>query len=195
MLIIKSIEELKTAYEMIEGLDIKMMMQEFIPGDDKHGVNYNLFAADGKPFVEFTAQKVRLSPPKIGFPRVIISKLINEVIEPGRKIISYLNYEGFACLEFKKHAVNGNYYLMEVNGRQNLSTPLAVNCGYNFPYLTYRYLIDRSLPKLLQILKKEFIGLIPVRILLRQSNQWKIEKLSVKRILYSLFKEKCPNNL
>lgn len=189
MLIIKSIAELKTAYKMIEGLDIKMMMQEFIPGDDKHGVNYNLFALDGKPFVEFTAQKVRLSPPKIGFPRVIISKLIDEVIEPGRKIISYLNYEGFACLEFKKHAVNGNYYLMEVNGRQNLSTPLAVNCGYNFPYLSYRYLIDRSLPKITSNFEEGIYWIDTGKDIIETIKSWKTEKLSVKEFLIPYFKK------
>jgi predicted ATP-grasp superfamily ATP-dependent carboligase len=187
MLIIRSIEELKTAFDMIEGLDIKMMMQEFIPGDDKHGVNYNLFSINGEPIVEFTAQKIRLSPPNIGFPRVIVSKWIREVIEPGRKIINYLNYNGFACLEFKKHALNGNFYLMELNGRQNLSTPLAVRCGYNFPYLTYRYLIDKSLPKITSNFEQGIYWIDTGKDIIETIKSRKIENLPFKEFIRPYF--------
>lgn len=148
MLFINNIEELELAFRKVENYNLTMMMQEYIPGDDTNGINYNSFFINGEPFLEFTAQKVRLTPPKIGFPRVIISKWIHEVINPGRKILKELNYTGFSCIEFKRHCNTGKYILMEVNGRQNLSAPLAVKCGYNFPYITYRYLIDKSLPEI-----------------------------------------------
>jgi len=35
---------------------------------------------------------------------------------------------------------------MEVNGRHNLSTLLAVNCGINFPWLQYKHLVDNEPP-------------------------------------------------
>mgnify|MGYP000636891348 CR=1 FL=1 len=189
MLIIRSIEELKTAFDMIEGLNINMMMQEFIPGDDQQGANYNLFSIKGNPIVEFTAQKIRLSPPNIGFPRVIVSKWIEDIIEPGRKIINYLNYNGFACLEFKKHAVNGKFYLMEVNGRQNLSTPLAVKCGYNFPYLTYRYLIDKSLPKVISNFEQSIYWIDTGKDIIETIKSRKIEKLSFKEFIKPYFNQ------
>lgn len=148
MIFIKNETDLELAFNKIKAYKIEMMLQEFIPGDDTHGVNYNSFFVDGKPILEFTAEKIRLSPPQIGFPRVIVSKWIEEVIEPGRKMLSALNYTGISCIEFKKHQVTGKYVLMEINGRQNLSAPLAVKCGYNFPYITYRKLTDGSLPEI-----------------------------------------------
>ena len=35
---------------------------------------------------------------------------------------------------------------MEVNGRHNLSTLLAVRCGINFPWLQYQHLVNNQLP-------------------------------------------------
>lgn len=146
MLLINSELELKNAYKRVSECGLDMMLQEFIPGDDECGVNYNTFSVNGKVLIEFTAQKKRLSPTRIGFPIVIESKWIPEVCTPGKKIIKELGYTGFSCMEFKRHNLTGEYVLMELNGRQNLSAPLAVRCGYNFPYITYRYLIDKSLP-------------------------------------------------
>ncbi len=154
MLFINNLIELADAYKKIGNFNVQMMLQEFIPGDDTHGVNYNSLFVNGKPLVEFTSEKVRLTPPRTGFPRVIISKFIDNVIEPGRKMLSALNYDGFSCMEFKKDSRSGNYVFMEINGRQNLSTPLAVKCGLNFPYITYRKLIDGSLPKIISEYKK-----------------------------------------
>lgn len=154
MLFINNVDELADAYKKIGDFNVQMMLQEFIPGNDTHGVNYNSLFVNGKPLIEFTSEKVRLTPPRTGFPRVIISKLIENVIEPGRKMLAALNYDGFSCMEFKKDSRSGNYVFMEINGRQNLSTPLAVKCGLNFPYITYRKLIDGSLPKIISEYKK-----------------------------------------
>lgn len=146
MLLINSEPELRNAYKKISGYGLEMMLQEFIPGDDECGINYNTFSVNGEVLIEFTARKKRLSPTRIGFPVVIESKWIPEVRTSGKKIIKELGYTGFSCMEFKRHNLTGEYVLMEVNGRQNLSAPLAVMCGYNFPYITYRYLLDKSVP-------------------------------------------------
>jgi predicted ATP-grasp superfamily ATP-dependent carboligase len=49
-------------------------------------------------------------------------------------------------MEFKKDARDGIYKLMEINARQNLSTPLSVRSGVNFPYLTYRSILSGERP-------------------------------------------------
>jgi len=74
------------------------------------------------------------------------SLAIPELLETGRRVISALDYTGFACTEFKRDPRNGQFKLMEVNGRHNLSTLLAVGCGINFPWLEYRHLAYDELP-------------------------------------------------
>lgn len=139
---VDSADEMLSIYQRAAGAGLEVMLQEIIPGDDINVVNYNAYFADGKPLLEFTAQHVRNAPPWWGSPRVVVSKNIPEVIEPGRKILNAMNYTGYACTEFKKDERDGAYKLMEVNGRHNLSTLLAVRCGINFPWLQYQHLLS-----------------------------------------------------
>ncbi len=190
MLFINSETELTNAYEKISKYGLEMMLQEFIPGDDECGVNYNTFSVNGEVLIEFTAQKKRLSPTRIGFPVVIESSWIPDVLEPGRKILKELHYTGFSCMEFKQHSITGEYVLMEVNGRQNLSAPLAVRCGYNFPFITYRYLIDKSLPKITSDYDKGIYWIDPGRDLLEYFPSLLKGKYPVRKFFQPYFKSK-----
>ena len=187
MLFINSLDELAKAYKKLRKFNVQMMLQEFIPGNDDNGVNYNSFFVNGKPLVEFTSEKVRLSPPNTGFPRVIVSKFVEEVIEPGRKMLSALNYEGFSCMEFKKDSRSGKYVFMEINGRQNLSTPLAVKCGLNFPYITYRKLIDGSLPEITGEYKKGVYWIDPGKDIIESIRSFKKEHFNLVQYLKPYF--------
>jgi len=177
MLFINNLDELMDAFKKIENYNQQMMLQEFIPGDDTHGVNYNSFIHNGNAAIEFTSEKVRLTPPGIGFPRVIVSKKIDGIIEPGRKILNALRYQGFSCTEFKKDCRTGNYVLMEINGRQNFSAALAVRCGLNFPYITYRNLIDGSIPKVTGDFLKNIYWVDPGKDLTESIRSYKKEEL------------------
>ncbi len=139
-------EELISVYGQTVEAGLEVMLQEIIPGDDINVVNYNAYFWEGKPLVEFTAQHIRNAPPWWGSPRVVLSKEIPEVIEPGRKILQALGFSGYACTEFKKDERTGIYKLIEVNGRHNLSTSLAVRCGLNFPHLQYLHVLENKLP-------------------------------------------------
>lgn len=134
-------QELLARYDLVERAGFSIMIQEFIPGDDSQGVNYNSYFVDGDPIAEFTAQKVRLEPPFLGSPRVLVSRRIPDILENGRHLLRKLNYSGFSCMEFKKDQRDGGYKLMEVNCRNNLSGALAVTCGINFPWIMYRHLM------------------------------------------------------
>ncbi|MGB5633124.1 MAG: hypothetical protein WBM86_10150 [Waterburya sp.] len=133
-------KELISVYQKAAEAGLEVMLQEIIPGGDANVVNYNAYFWEGKPLVEFTAQHIRNAPPCWGSPRVVLSKKIPEVTAPGRSLLQAMGYEGYACTEFKKDDRDGVYKLMEVNGRHNLSTLLAIRSGINFPWLQYKHL-------------------------------------------------------
>jgi len=139
MVLVENIDELVAEYRKSMNAGLKVMLQEYIPGGDDQGVNYNSFFIGGEALLEFTAQKVRLSPPSFGVPRVVVSREIPEVIEDGRKILKAMGFYGYSCTEFKKDSRDGRYKLMEVNGRHNRSGLLALHCGINFPWVEYRF--------------------------------------------------------
>ena len=137
MVLAKDVDELIAAYCEAAAAGSDVMLQEFIPGGEADGVNYNSYFWDGEPLLEFTAAKVRNAPPRIGSPRVVVSRHVPAVIEPSRRLLRALRYSGFSCTEWKRDARDGQYKLMEVNGRHNLSTRLAMRCGIDFPWLEY----------------------------------------------------------
>lgn len=136
-------EAMRQAFEA--GLEV--MVQEYVPGGDALVVNYNAYAVEGEPLLEFTARHVRNAPPWLGSPRVAVSEAIPAVLEPGRAILRALGYTGFACVEFKWDQRAARFKLMDVNARHNLSTLLAVRAGVNFPWLHYRHLAYGELPR------------------------------------------------
>lgn len=147
MVLVHNPEELLEHYLEAEQYGLEMMIQEYIPGDDTCGVNFNSYRHAGESIIEFTSEKVRLSPPNFGVPRAIVSKEVPDVIQPGRKILESLGYSGYACTEFKRDERDGVYKFMEINGRQNFSVLHALKCGINFPWITYRHLVSGELPK------------------------------------------------
>lgn len=142
-----SLEQLEDAFRIATEAGLEVMLQELIPGDDLEVVNYNSYIWEGKVLVEFTAVHVRNAPPWFGSPRVAVSRKVPEVIEPGRRLLRELGFSGYSCTEFKRDPRDGIYKLMEVNGRHNLSTLLAVHCGINFPWLHYRHLSEGIAPQ------------------------------------------------
>lgn len=142
VLVVRNISELRARYQELQDFMISVMLQEIIPGESCEGVNYNSYFIGGEPIAEFTAEKVRVDPPFFGSPRVIVSKRIPQIIEPGRELLKALGYSGFSCMEFKRDVRDGVYKLMEINARHNLSGSLAVACGIDFPWIMYRDLVD-----------------------------------------------------
>lgn len=140
-------QELLDRYRQATEAGCEVVLQEFIPGGDGEGVNYNSYWWNGSPLMEFTATKVRGGPPTVGSPRVLESRFVPEVIEPGRAILRAMGFYGYACTEFKRDPRDGRFKLMEVNGRHNLSTALAVRCGIDFPWAQYRHLVHGTLPE------------------------------------------------
>ena len=146
MLKVENPDELMFAYNEASQAGIKVLLQEYIPGEDSAGVNYNSYFWNNKPLVEFTAQKVRISPPEFGVPGVVVSKHIPELLTPGRRILQALGYNGYSCTEFKKDTRDGVYKFMEVNGRYNRSLLLSIKCGINFPLIEYKHLSQGEVP-------------------------------------------------
>ena len=138
--------ELMSAYKQASEAGMDVLLQEYIVGDDPNGINYNSYYWNNESLVEFTAQKVRMSPPDSGVPCVVVSKHIPEVSEQGRKVLQALGYNGYSCVEFKKDARDGIYKLLEVNGRHNRSLLLSVKCGINFPLIEYNHLVHGIIP-------------------------------------------------
>lgn len=142
----EGLAELRSAWQEATDAGLGVLVQEFVPGSDRSGANYNAYLEGGRALAECTAQKIRLAPEEIGFPRVVVSREIPEIAALGRRLLTGMGVTGFANVEFKRHGGDGSYRLMEVNARHNMSTLLSVRSGVDFPLIMYRHLIQGSAP-------------------------------------------------
>ena len=126
-------------YDAASAAGFEMVVQELIGGDELCGANYNAYRTEDGHTVETTASKIRNSPAETGSPCVVVSRELPEVAEAGRRMLSALDYRGFANIEFKRDPRDDRYKLIEVNARHNLSSMLAIRCGVDFPALEYRH--------------------------------------------------------
>jgi D-aspartate ligase len=143
---VEGVEEAVRGYQVARSLSLDVLLQELIPGDELCGVVYNSYFWNGEPLVEFTSRKIRNSPPETGSPSVVVSEWLPEVAELGRRLLRAAKFSGYSCTEFKLDPRDGEYKLMEVNARHNLSSLLATRCGLNFPWMQYEHLVDGLVP-------------------------------------------------
>jgi D-aspartate ligase len=143
---VESPEEALRAYAVARSHSLEVVLQELIPGDEQCGAVYNSYFWNGQPLVEFTSRKIRNSPPDTGSPSVVVSEWMPEVAEQARRLLRAAKFSGYSCTEFKRDPRDGEYKVMEVNARHNLSSLLATRCGLNFPWLQYQHLVDGVLP-------------------------------------------------
>src|SRR3954454_5024607 len=143
---VDSAEEALRAYAVARSLSLEVVLQELIPGDEQCGAVYNSYFWNGEPLVEFTSRKIRNSPPETGSPSAVVSEWIPDVDGPGRRLLRAARSSGYSCTEFKRDPRDGQYKVMEVNARHNLSSLLATRCGLNFPLMQYQHLVDGVVP-------------------------------------------------
>ncbi|HET8785104.1 MAG TPA: hypothetical protein VFM38_05675 [Candidatus Limnocylindrales bacterium] len=132
--------DLLREYDRAADAGIEVMIQEFIPGDDRHSYNYDAYRAHGRS-IEYTAQKLRLAPPEFGLPRVVVSRAAPHLLGPARQLLDALGYTGYSCTEFKVDPRDGVAKLMEVNARVNRSVLHPLASGINYPEMIYRDLM------------------------------------------------------
>jgi D-aspartate ligase len=144
---VDGVEQAVRAYSVARSHSLEVVLQELVSGDELCGVVYNSYFWNGEPLVEFTSRKIRNSPPDTGSPSVVVSEWIPEVAEHGRRLLRAAKFSGFSCTEFKWDPRDGEYKVMEVNARHNLSSLLATRCGLNFPWMQYQHLLDGLVPE------------------------------------------------
>ena len=139
--------ELQRAWLEAYELGLEVMVQEFVPGPDHNGVNYNAYVWNGEVLADYTAHKLRSWPEQVGSPRLVLSRNLPEVVQAGRRLVLGVGVQGFVNVEFKLDAGDGVFKLMEINARHNMSSALSVRCGVNFPLMQYRHLIADCRPE------------------------------------------------
>jgi predicted ATP-grasp superfamily ATP-dependent carboligase len=110
------------------------LIQERISGP---GVGMFVLFDRGRPVAEFAHRRLREKPPSGGVSVLCESVPVDPILRGwAERLLAPIGWHGVAMLEFKRDAVTGHPYLIEVNGRFWGSLQLAVDAGVDFPALT-----------------------------------------------------------
>lgn len=121
-----------------------LVVQEWIDGPDSNLYFYSCFLDKGREIYGIAGRKVRASPPGLGRATVIQTLEDAGVTSAAKQLLAAFKISGPASLEFKKDA-DGNYWFIEANvGRTEFCIDVAVQAGFNVPYMEFEYTLGRS---------------------------------------------------
>lgn len=143
-------EELRKLFEEIYPIESRLMVQEWIPGGDAN-VFYCLvyFNDQSECLASFTGYKIRQWP--VGTGTACSTTFVDNpfVSKKAIEILQQLEYKGFGSVEFKRHDINGKYYLIEPTvGRVEQIGYVATVNGVNLPLHCYNSLTQSSIKEL-----------------------------------------------
>lgn len=135
---IDSESDLRHWYELVAQVDGRVILQEFIPGDDNtlyYTCGY--FNSEGELEAIFAGQKLRITPVHYGSASFVRSVYDKKLVQATVDLLKPLGYKGLFGVEFKKDDRDGQYKIIEVNVRWGLWDGLAARCGIDIAFLAY----------------------------------------------------------
>ncbi|NLX01670.1 MAG: ATP-grasp domain-containing protein [Syntrophomonadaceae bacterium] len=141
------------------GYQDKLIIQDFIPGDDFHMRALNSFSGKDKKVRLLSLGHVILeehTPHGLGNAAVIVNEYNEELCLQIKSFLESVGYEGFASFDMKYDPRDGKIKILEINLRQGRGSYYVTGAGYNLAkYIADEYLFDQSVP--LQIVKTEVL--------------------------------------
>lgn len=143
-------EELRELYGRVSYVEPCLLLQEWIPGPDSN-IEFCLayFDENSKCLASFTGAKIRQWPVGTGSTATAM-KTDNAVVrEEAMRLFKLLEYKGFGSVEYKKHEITGDYYIMEPTvGRPNQQSYIATVNNLNIPLRAYCSLTKLSIQEI-----------------------------------------------
>lgn len=140
--------ELIRAVEKATKADLEVIIQRIIPGFDDHMYTFDAYMNQKSEVTHWTTcQKLRQYPINFGASVYTMQRYVPKLYDIGAKFFKDIGYKGFAEIEFKKDAVTGQFYLIEINVRITTLNVLLDKVGINIPYLTYLEMTGQDIGK------------------------------------------------
>ncbi|HJU26708.1 MAG TPA: hypothetical protein VJ722_08540 [Rhodanobacteraceae bacterium] len=134
--------EFEAIWKRLEGQNLAVIAQEYIPGGaDEHYFIDGFRDRGGALTALFARRRVRISPPDFGSSSYCVSIPLRhlEAALPGlTELLQRLDYRGIFSAEFKRDARDGAFRILEVNTRAWWYVEFATRCGVNVVEMAWR---------------------------------------------------------
>ena len=145
---VNSSEELIEHYRFLREVDPRVVVQEYISGDDASNFSLHIYISrDGTQVLTFVGQKIRVAPIHYGVGAFVRSVREPEMESLGREFLLKAGYRGMAVINFKKDPLRKKIYGIELNPRFSLWNYLDYASGINFAWIYYRDSLELPLPE------------------------------------------------
>lgn len=184
--------ELEVALKRAEQAGLEVIVQRIIPGFDDHMYTFDAYLDQQSRVTHWTTcQKYRQYPINFGASVYTEQKIVPELYDIGARFLEDVGFKGFAEIEFKKDAVTGQFYLIEINVRMTNFNTLLHKIGLNMPYLTYLELTGEDIGAKAIDYNTGVVFWSGYEDLLAIKDYIKTKQLTVREIVSSLFKRKA----
>ncbi len=116
----------------------EVMIQDLIPGGGEQQFAYCAFFKDGRAMASMVVRRRRQHPPEFGRASTFVEAIELPILETlSERFLRAVNYYGLVELEYKLDPRDGQYKLLDVNGRTWGYHTLGSGAGVDFPYLLF----------------------------------------------------------
>lgn len=116
----------------------EIMIQDLIPGGGEQQFAYCAFFKDCRAIASMTVRRRRQHPPEFGRASTFVESIELPILETlSERFLRKINYYGLVEVEYKLDPRDGEYKLLDVNGRTWGYHTLGAGAGVDFPYLLF----------------------------------------------------------
>jgi len=121
----------------------EVMIQELIPGGGAQQFSYCAFFKDQKAIGSMMVRRSRQHPPEFGRASTFVETINLPIIEElSVRFLSAINYYGLVEMEYKLDLRDGQYKLLDVNGRTWGYHSVGQTAGVDFPHMLFTDLVE-----------------------------------------------------
>jgi len=121
-----------------QGAAGEVMIQDLIPGDGRHQFAYCAFFKEGRAIGSMVTRRRRQHPPEFGRASTFVETIELPILEElSERFLRAIDYYGLVEVEYKLDPRDGQYRLLDVNGRTWGYNGLGNSAGVDFPYLLF----------------------------------------------------------
>lgn len=168
------------------------IVQEFIPGDDKHiYFCMQYISRSGQLLASFTGRKIRQWQPLSGGTASCEPVFAPELHDITQSIFQKAGFWGIGSMEYKKDPRDDSFYIIEPTvGRTDFQEGVAIANGVNIPFIAYQDAIGKVLkPVIKNGGRKAWMHFTNDRLAAASAMEKK--QLTTLQWLYSLRKVRC----
>jgi predicted ATP-grasp superfamily ATP-dependent carboligase len=116
----------------------EVMVQDLIPGGGEQQFAYCAFFKAGRAMASMVVRRRRQHPPEFGRASTFVEAIELPILETlSERFLRAINYYGLVELEYKLDPRDGQYKLLDVNGRTWGYHTLGSGAGVDFPHLLF----------------------------------------------------------